>query len=94
MAERDARGCRVGLRQAERGCEIIGNGGQPLSELVQSNQGCFAQNYGRPGARLVPGPRSRNDLAQLRLRDQLGDVRLLGLIENLSAPLAGRLKEY
>jgi hypothetical protein len=62
--------------RAERGYEIIGNGGQPLSELVHSSQGCFAQICGRPGTGLVPGPRSRNDLAQLRLRfrDQLGDV--------------------
>ena len=96
MAERDARGCRVGLRQAERGCQIIGNGSQPLNELVQSNQGCFAQICGGPGTGLVPGPRSGTDLAQLRLRfrDQLGDVLLLGLIENLNAPLGGRLKQY
>ena len=89
VAERDARGCRIGLRQAERGCEIIGNGGQPLSELVQSKQGGFAQLCGRPETGLVPGPRSRTDLTQLRLRfrDRLRDALPIGLIENLNSPV-------
>jgi hypothetical protein len=86
VAERDAWGCRVGLRQAERGCEIM------VIALSRSVSSCKAAKVASRNSMEGRGPgsspdRSRTDLTQPRLRfgNQLRDFPPLGLIVNLRA---------